>query len=209
MEQMRLIGAALANDDVDVVVVCGPAGVGKSRIAREALKSAASDGYVTRWAVGTSSARKLPAGAFAAWVKPAVIDPLLLVRSVIDALTSAAPGSRVVIGVDDVHLLDDLSTFVLHQIVERRAATVVLTVRDGDPIPAATREIWNSDRLERLDLLPLSQNETAALLSATLGHYVDPDVAHRLWNLTRGNILYLRNIVDCEIADRRLIEQQG
>ena len=38
-------------------------------------------------------------------------------------------------GVDDVHLLDDLSIFVLHQIVQRRAAKVMFTVRDGEPRP--------------------------------------------------------------------------
>ena len=125
-------------------------------------------------------------------------------RGVIESLTAAPSGTTVVVGVDDVHLLDDLSTFVVHQIVQRGAAKVVLTVRDGEPIPAAVQEIWKVGRFERIDLQPLSLDETTALLSATLGGSVDRDAAQRLWQLTRGNVLYLRNIVEQEVADGRI-----
>ena len=127
----------------------------------------------------------------------------------IESLTAAPAGATVVVGVDDVHLLDDLSTFVVHQIVQRGAAKVMLTVRDGEPIPAAVQEIWKVGQFDRLDLQPLSLDETTALLSATLGGSVDPDAAQRLWTLTRGNVLYLRNIVEQEVADGRLVQQHG
>ena len=38
---------------------------------------------------------------------------------------------------------------------------------------------------------------------------MDPDAAIRLWKLTRGNALYLRNIVEQEIADGRIQQQHG
>jgi hypothetical protein len=136
-EEMRLFKAAMSDPDLSGIVVCGASGVGKRRIAREAL--AGLTGCEVRWVVGTSAARSVPLGAFAAWVGRTGSDSLQLVSDVIDALTSAPPGTPVVVGVDDVHLLDDLSTFVVHQIVQRRAAKVVLTVRDGEPVPAATR----------------------------------------------------------------------
>jgi DNA-binding CsgD family transcriptional regulator len=206
---MRAIAATISSPDLSGIVVSGAAGVGKSRIAREALSSAACRGFGTRWAIGTSSARALPLGAFASWMDSDATDSLELVRGVIAALTSASPGTRVVVGVDDVHLLDDLSTFVLHQIVQRRAAKVVLTVRSGEPISAGTREIWNVGELDRLDLQPLSRDESTTLVSTTLGGLLDPIAANRLWELTRGNVLYLRNIVEQEVADGRLVEQHG
>jgi DNA-binding CsgD family transcriptional regulator len=132
-----------------------------------------------------------------------------LVRTVIESLTSAARDTTIVVFVDDVNLLDDLSTFVLHQIVARRTAKVVLTVRDGEAIPAGTHEIWKVGRFDRLDLQPLSRDETNALVSATLGGPLDPDAARRLWELTRGNVLYLRNIVDQEVVHDRLAMQNG
>jgi DNA-binding CsgD family transcriptional regulator len=206
---LRTIEAAIVASDVSGIVVCGAAGVGKSRIAREALSAAVSQGCEGRWVVGTSSARAIPLGAFTAWAKPDVTDTLQLLRGVMESLTAASSGVTVVLGVDDVHLLDDLSVFVLHQIVQRRAAKVVLTVRDGDPIPAAVQEIWAVGQFDRLDLQPLSLEETTALLSATLNGPVDPEAAQRLWNLTRGNVLYLRNIVEQEVADGRIMRQHG
>ena len=173
------------------------------------LSAAASQGCEGRWAVGTSSARTLPLGAFTAWAQSGVTDTVELVRGVIESLTAAPAGTTVVVVVDDVHLLDDLSTFVVQQIVQRGAAKVVLTVRDGEPIPAAVQEIWRGGQFDRLDLQPLSLDETTALLSATLGGSVDPDAAQRLWTLTRGNVLYLRNIVEQEVADGQLELQHG
>ena len=203
---MRLIEAAMSDPGVSGIVICGAAGVGKSRIAREALSAAASRGCEIHWAVGTSSARTLPLGAFTAWARSGGTRQLQLVRGVIESLTAADPGTTVVVGVDDVHLLDDLSTFVVHQIVQRGAAKVVLTVRDGEPIPAGIQELWKVGQFDRLDLQPLSPDETTTLLSATLGGSVDPDAARRLWGLTRGNVLYLRHIVEQEVADGRLGE---
>ena len=205
---MDTIVAAISNPAVAGILVSGAAGVGKSRIAREGLSSVASEHFEPRWVVGTMSARKLPLGAFASWTG-AGTDRLQLVRGVIDSVTSAPPGTTVVLGVDDVHLLDELSTFVLHQIVQREAAKVVLTVREGERVPTEIYEIWRGGQFDRLDLQPLSAGDIAALLSATLDGPVDPDAASRMWKLTRGNALYLRNIVEQEIADGRIRQLNG
>ena len=137
------------------------------------------------------------------------MDTLQLVRGVIESLTSSPRGTPVVVGVDDAHLLDDLSTFVLHQIVQRRAAKVLLTIRDGEPISLGLQEIWTEGQIERLDVQPLSRDETAMLVSARLGGALDPDAARRLWTLTQGNVLYLVNIVEQEIGAGRLAQQHG
>ncbi|HYZ67139.1 MAG TPA: LuxR C-terminal-related transcriptional regulator, partial [Mycobacterium sp.] len=208
-QEMAAINTAISDPDAAGIVVFGASGVGKSRIAREALSAAASHGTETRWAVGASSSRMLPLGALASWMESSSGDNLQLVRGVIRSLTMGTPGATVVVGVDDVHLLDDLSTFVLHQIVQRRAAKVILTVRDGEPIPPGTLEVWKGGQFHRLDLQPLSHDQTASLLAATLGGPVDPDVARRVWQLTRGNVLYLRNIVEQEVADGRLARPSG
>jgi DNA-binding CsgD family transcriptional regulator len=207
-EELQTIADAMSDPTLAGIVLCGAAGVGKSRVARDALHAMASTQTRTRWAVGTASARALPLGAFASWAPPAA-DSLQLVRGVIDSLTTTPEGSDIVLGVDDAHLLDDLSVFVLHQIIQRRAAKVVLTIRDGEPVPPGLNEMRSSGELERLDLQPLSLEETAMLLAAALRGPVDADTAQRLWALTRGNALYLRNIVDQEVEDGRLATGRG
>lgn len=207
--ELRTIAAAIAAPDVAGVLVCGPAGAGKSRVAHEALSAAAARGWETRWTAGTSSARAIPLGSFTAWAPSGVTDTFQLLRGVIESLTAGASGAPVVLGVDDVHLLDDLSTFVVDQIVARRAAKVILTVRDGVPIPAATQEIWRTGQFARLELDQLSIEETGLLLSAALTGPVESDAARRLWTLTHGNALYLRNVVEQEVADGRLVTDRG
>jgi DNA-binding CsgD family transcriptional regulator len=208
-EEMRAIEAAVSASDVSGIVIYGAAGVGKSRIARAALSATESQGCEFRWAAGTSSARAIPLGAFTAWAPSGVSDTVQLLRGVIESLTAASSGTTVVVCVDDVHLLDDLSIFVVHQIVQRGAAKVILTIRDGQPIAAAVQEIWGVGQFDRLDLQPLSLDETTTLLSATLAGPVDPGAAQRLWKLTRGNVLYLRNIMEQEVADGRIVQRGG
>jgi DNA-binding CsgD family transcriptional regulator len=147
-------------------------------------------------------------GALAAWTGTDVGETHQLLRGVVESMTSAPSGTTVVVGVDDAHMLDDLSTVVLHQIVNRGTAKIVLTVRDGEPVPAATRELWSGDTFNRLDVQALSHDETATLLCATLGGRLDPDAATKLWKLTRGNVLYLHNIVEREVAEGRLVRQR-
>lgn len=209
VEELRLIGSAILDRDSSGIVVWGAAGVGKSRVAREALSDASAHGWNTRWVVGTTSARALPLGALSDWVGSADSGNVEVVRAVIETLTSTPEGAPVVIGVDDVALLDDLSTFVVHQIAQRGSAKLVLTIRDGDPVGEATQEVLQAGQFEHLVLQPLSREEITALVTATLGGPVDLDSIERLWRLTRGNVLYLHNIVDHEVAKGRLAQHDG
>ena len=99
---------------------------------------------------------------------------------VIESLAAAADAAAVVVGVDDVHLLDDLSMFVLQQLIQRQTVKLVLTVRDGEPVPHGLQELWKLGDFDRLDLEPLPPEDTATLLSASLAGSPDPDTASRL-----------------------------
>jgi hypothetical protein len=207
--EARLIEAALLDPGSAGIVVSGAAGVGKSRIVRETLTGFASRGWEIRWVVGTSAARNLPLGALTPWARSSGHDSLELVHSVVDALTSSPDRRPVALGVDDVVLLDDLSIVVVHQIIQRRLAKVVLTLRDGEPAPVATRELWKVAEFDRLDVRPLTQEAAHGLTSATLGGRVNHEAAERLWNMSEGNPLYLRLIVEQEVADGRLACRDG
>ena len=79
-EEMRAIEAAILTSDVSGIVICGAAGVGKSRIAREALSAAASQGYESRLAVGATAARTIPLGVFSAWAQSGVTNTVQLMQ---------------------------------------------------------------------------------------------------------------------------------
>ena len=206
-EEMRLIEAALSDEGSSGIVICGAAGVGKSRLAREAVDAAASRGCVTHWAVGSSCAEALPLGAFAAWVQSDAATTVQLVRGVIDSLTRPHRGRP----------WCSVSTTYTDSTTCRRSSCIrscsgalqrwSLTVRDGDPVPVATQELWRTGQFERLDLQPLPPDEATALLSATLGRKPGSQTARRLWEMARGNVLYMRQVVEREVADGRLEER--
>ncbi len=207
--EMRLVESALSEPDLAGIVVSAPAGVGKSRLTREALDAAVTRGCEVRRVIGTSSGRRIPLGALAPWAGAHDAGGVQLVCTVIESLV-AAPDERVVIvGVDDVHLLDDVSIFVLHQILQRRAARLVLTVRAGEPVPEPVQELWDVGDFDWLNLHSLSADDTASLLEAVLGATLDADAVGRLHRLTLGNPLYLRHIVEQEVGHGRLVEHHG
>ncbi|MGH3537881.1 MAG: hypothetical protein ACRDQV_16915 [Pseudonocardiaceae bacterium] len=189
--------------------MAGAAGVGKTRLAREVLAIAQQRGARTRWAAATASARALPLGAFAATLGVIGPDPARLLRQASAALLTGAGRAGMIVGVDDAHLLDELSATLVHQLVLRRAASVVLTLRTGETPPDAVTALWKDGYLTRLELQPLSQDETARLVEARLDGPLDSAAGRRLWSVTQGNALYLRQLVDGELEAGRLHEFVG
>ncbi|MFC9555694.1 LuxR C-terminal-related transcriptional regulator [Rhodococcus sp. NPDC056960] len=206
-EELRRIWAAVEGPGDDSgVLVAGGVGVGKSRLASAAVAVLAKR-HAVRWVTATASARTLPLGAFAQWAPISQADPMMVIHTVIKALT--AGDKPVVVAVDDVHLLDDLSVVVIQQLVQRGLARVVLTLRCTEPAPDTITTLWKDGFLDRIDLDPLCENDTECLLSQALGGPVAPATAAELWNLTRGNVLFLRHLVCQERDAGRLVSDGG
>lgn len=207
-EEMRFIADSITGPaGYAGVVLGGAAGVGKTRLARDAL-AAATRQTTGFWLTASSAARSVALGAFAQWVPAEPADPVHLVGKVIAGLIDTAPDGLVV-AIDDAHLLDDVSTFVVHQLAHRRLAAMILTVRTGEPMSAAIAGLWRDGLLRRLDLQTLGQGECLQLLEQVLGGRLDAASARRLWRLTGGNALYLRHVVAQEQGAGRLRRDSG
>jgi DNA-binding CsgD family transcriptional regulator len=186
------------------VVIVGAAGVGKTRLAREVLTLAERAGERTNWIVGTESARALPLGAFTALIGDAIADPMPNVRNLINSFVAQQRQGRMVIGVDDAHLLDGLSAHVVHLLAQCRAARLVVTLRSGVDEPDAITALWKDGLLARLDLEPLSADATRAMIEETLDGPVEARSARRFWKLTGGNALFLHQLVKDQVDAGRM-----
>ena len=191
------------------MVLTGLAGVGKTRLARAAVDAATREGWSVRRIAGTATGRPVTLGAFARWADDASTSPLALARKVFAGLTDDTEGSRLLLFVDDVHLLDDMSALIVHQLVMQGVARVIATSRTGEPAPDAVTALWKDGLLRRLELQPLSREESHTLLQTVLEGPVSADCAKRMWNLSRGNVLFLRHLVEEERDAGRLSASDG
>lgn len=207
-EEMDIVAGSIDRSaDHAGVVIAGRAGVGKTRLAREAVRVAVRRGWVVRSAAGTAAAQQVPLGAFSAWIDPGgERQHAGVVAAVIAAITAGDDDAPVLLVVDDAHLLDELSAFVLAELVRRRLAVVVTTVRSGQATPETLTALWKDGHLRRLDLQPLSRPQSEELLRGALGGELGAETAHRLWELTRGNVLFLHALVRQELAADRLTD---
>ena len=194
--------AAVGNSGVMFV---GPPGVGKTRLAREVVEAVAAAGGITCWVAATAAAATLPLGAFTPLL-PALsgVGRVELLRRATDELLSRGQSQPLVLGVDDAHLLDETSTALVHQLASTRAATIVLTVRRGAGVSDSITSLWKDELVHRLEVAPLSRAESNELLQAALGGQVDGATQHELFDLTVGNVLFLRELVRGGLADGAL-----
>lgn len=202
-EELRAVAAAVRAGGAGIVVA-GPAGVGKTRLVREAL-ALANRRDTALWAQGSTAARPFPLGAFAGVLDVPSGDAAATVGHALAQLgrTSA------VLAVDDAHLLDDHSAIVLQRAALRHVVPVVVTVRTGETAPDPVTSLWKDDHLPRIDLAPLDLAGTNGLVARVLGGPVESDTARRLWTLTEGSPLFLRHLLTGEISAGRLAATSG
>ncbi|MYR08126.1 helix-turn-helix transcriptional regulator [Gordonia sp. SID5947] len=191
-KEFRIIESALRGETTACgVVLTGDSGVGKTTLARHV--TAALDGGV-RWVAGTESARSIPLGVFAHLVGPATTsDPVTYLAAARESLLA---DGNVVIGVDDAHLLDELSATLLHQLAIDRAVNIVATVRSGESVPDAVTSLWKDNHLKRITLSPFTKQQSVELIESVLGGQLEGLSADLMWEASGGNALFLRHLVE-------------
>ncbi|GAA0612074.1 LuxR family transcriptional regulator [Sporichthya brevicatena] len=223
MEEWPLVGRAselrrlqqlLADHTAAGVVLAGPVGAGKTRLATEILRLAEMSGAATARATATRSASTVPFGALAALLIPtdqlaATPDRSQLLGLLTAELVRQSGGRRLVLVVDDAHLLDDASATLIHRVVETRAAFVVMIVRSGEAAPDAVVALWKDGLLERIEIGGLQTDAVHRLLEAAFSGPVDGAAAAFFAVRCEGNALFLRELILAALEDGALQNEEG
>ena len=184
------------------LLVLGPAGLGKSRFAQELGDRAAADGAEVAQLSGSVAGSNLTLSAVAPLLPADVVDAsvpvLVLLRR---ALDERADGRRIVLVVDDSHLLDDASALLVHQLAAAGGVQVIATQRSGVLAPDPMVRLVSDGLVARLELGPLDPEGAADLAEVIAGDRLEPAAEQRLWHLAAGNPLFIREVV-LSLADQ-------
>ncbi|MFJ4690341.1 LuxR C-terminal-related transcriptional regulator [Streptomyces sp. NPDC088766] len=189
-DELELLRGALGAGRPGVVVT-GPPGVGRSRLAAEAVRAT----ECVRVA-GTPETRGTAFAAFAHLLPEGVT----LHRAV-----HLLSGVRLLL-VDDAQLLDDDSAAVVHQLAVRGRTRLLVLVADGASAPDAVARLRSGDLLPRLALEPLPREDVAQLLAAVAGAGPEPLTVNRLHRLAGGDLGLLRDLLDA-LRDRERLDR--
>ncbi len=204
--QLDAIGKSLGpSGGANGVVVTGGAGVGKTTLAKDAVRDS---GIPFRWVVGTESARQVPLGAFAHLISvSSPIEPASVLRTARGDLVSGT--GNMIIGVDDAHLLDNFSATLVHQLAMSGTARLIVTIRDGEPAPDAITALWKDEWLTRISISAFTREQTVELAESVLGGPLEASSAERIFRISEGNPLFLRHMIEGALAAGSLREVGG
>lgn len=183
------------------VFAYGPSGIGKSRVIRAAAERLADDGWLVLSASGNPALSAVPLGSLApvlarepASMVTAASDPVALFAAADAAVRRLADGRPVLLAVDDVSVVDQVSVTLVSQLVESGRLRLAATVREADPVPEGLQPIAASPDAVRLDVSPLEVDHVAELLTRVLGGAVAHRDAVELHRAAHGNPLFLREL---------------
>jgi DNA-binding CsgD family transcriptional regulator/tetratricopeptide (TPR) repeat protein len=211
-DMLNAVASAITRRGPGGLVLSGRPGVGRSRLAHEALRSAQAAGFATGWFVATRAAASIPFGAFARLLGGFDLegaDRLILFLSAVEALAVRAEGRRLVLAVDDAHLLDQAGAALLHQVAATGTAFVVATVCTGETAPEPIAALGRDGLGARIEVPPLTAADFDRLLGAVLGGPVDGRTLHDLVASVRGSVSFLYELVAAGLESKALAKADG
>jgi DNA-binding CsgD family transcriptional regulator len=204
-----------------LVVLSGPPGIGKTRLAEELTGSARRDGQRVLWgraveergapplwpwrrvlnAVGGVAEQDRLIGGDSS--DSARSDDLAGARfraaaTAADALTGAARAADLLVVLEDLQWADHASLFLLRELAAELPESrllVLATCRDtaGDPWRTSLGELARLPGVQMLRLAPLSETAVASILRAA-GVTMDPELARFVHARSEGNPLYVTTL---------------
>ncbi|WAP51180.1 hypothetical protein OL239_15050 [Arthrobacter sp. ATA002] len=151
-------------------VVAGPAGIGKTALVRAAAADPAYHAVTVR---GSRVSGQTPFGALA-WMisdlpEGAAARPERLLQELGSLLEERAGGKQVLLLLDNVEFLDDWTALAVSQLIRRSDVRVLATAVNFSESSPDILALWTEGLLHRVDLGPLTMEQTRRLMQKILG----------------------------------------
>src|SRR5215469_4563484 len=183
-----------------MVVVAGPAGIGKTSLLESMAAMGAADGRTIGWARGLATGGAPPFWLFHQLLGPRPYeggDRFALFEAVYADVAALAPA---VFLVDDLQWVDESPLRAITYLLRRIAADDVLLaaslrtddLRDG--WPAVGAELMAETTLRRVEVRALDDQDSAGCLSAAAGVDLPADIVDKALGLAGGNPFYLTEL---------------
>lgn len=201
--------ALLANGGTGALVI-GDEGVGKSRVLAEVARRLQATTVAAVTVTATPGSSLLPLGSLAQLMPVGSTTTGLPILPVLrGSIAERAQGRRAVIVVDDVHHLDDASAVLINQLVRTGDVGLLASQTSSTIAPEPVARLWQDGIVERVELAPLSREHVADLAEAIAGSPLDALSLELVWNTTRGNALFVREVLIAARDSGNLVIDDG
>ncbi len=207
----------LAGDPlVGAVLITGPIGIGKSRVAEGAMAGLIERGWRGTGLSATDSAGRIPYASLSELI-PDALDALdtggdgaaeLAVLRAVEEALELGDGAPHAIVIDDVAAFDRASSDLLVHLAANRRVFVIASQPLGAGLSEALIRLTPA-RVVELPIEPLDVTATAELAADVLGGPVGPGLVRELSARTLGNPLFITELLATAASDGRLDDHDG
>lgn len=211
-EDIDTVVAALQGGQLHGTVIMGPRGVGKSTLARNVAKRLGPDVHVVRL-FGSGVETEVPYSLFSVHLARLTArqteTPPAVHGALVEMIAQDAMGRPVVIVVDELPGIDNLSMGVLMHLVLGGKAKLLVAARSAADFPEDLVWMIKDGLLAQRRLVPFSRAEVRTLMVRALGGPVAESVIASLYSTSAGNPLVLAAMVHEYLESGTLAARDG